>query len=90
MKHQQRPIIVDAVETEEQCGERVRKEICDRTEFIAAEVALQTQMLADSCREGIVNLMRMEEQAPPDLKRRGHLGRGRSTIVSKTHQRKNH
>jgi hypothetical protein len=39
---------------------------------------------------GIVNLMRMAELAPPDLKRRGHLERGRSTIVRKTHQRKNH
>ncbi len=57
MKHQQRPIIVDAVETEEQRGERVWKEICDRTEFIAAEVALQTQMLADSCREEFGELM---------------------------------
>jgi hypothetical protein len=40
--------------------------------------------------KGIVNFMRMAELAPPDLKRRGHLGRGRITIVRKTHQRKNH
>ncbi len=33
--------------------------------------------------------MRVTELALPDLKRRGHLGRGRSTIVRKTHQRKN-
>ncbi len=37
---------------------------------------------------GIVNLMGMAELAPPDLKRISHLGRGRSTIISKTHQRK--
>ncbi len=33
--------------------------------------------------------MSMAELAPADLKRRGHVGRGRSTLVSKTHQRKN-
>ena len=57
MKRQQRPIIVDAVETEEQRGERMWKEICQRTEFIAAEVALQTQMVADSSREEFQELM---------------------------------
>src|SRR2546421_12916314 len=35
-------------------------------------------------RRGIVNLMGMAELAPPDLKRISHLGRGRSTIISKT------
>ena len=57
MKRQQHPIIVDAVDTEEQRGEREWKEICDETEFIAAEVALQTQMVADRCREEFGELM---------------------------------
>ena len=37
-----------------------------------------------------LGLLEMAELAPADLKRRGHLGRGRSTIASKTHERKNH
>ncbi len=57
MKRKPRPIIVDAVETEEQRGERVWREICERTEFIAAEVAVETQMAADRCREEFSELM---------------------------------
>jgi len=47
-------------------------------------------MMIDVVNHGIVTFMRMAELAPPALKRRGHLGRERSTLVRKTHQRKNH
>jgi len=47
-------------------------------------------MMIDVVKQGIVTFMSMEELAPAALKRRGHLGRGRSTLVRKTHQRKNH
>jgi len=47
-------------------------------------------MMIDMVKHGSVTFMRMAELAPPDLKRRGYLGRGRSTLVRKTHERKNH
>jgi len=45
--------------------------------------------MIDVVKQGSVTFMSMAELAPADLKRRGHVGRGRSTLVSKTHQRKN-
>ncbi len=57
MKRKPRPIIVDAVETEERRNERMWKEICEETEFIAAEVHLQTRMVVDQCREEFQELM---------------------------------
>ena len=47
-------------------------------------------MMIDVVKQGSVTFMSMAELAPADLKRRGHVGRGRSTLVRKTHQRKNH
>src|SRR5437016_2329246 len=48
------------------------------------------RVMIDVVKHGIVTFMRMAELAPADLKRRGHVGKGRSTLVRKTHQRTNH
>jgi hypothetical protein len=47
------------------------------------------RVMIDVVKQGRVTFMSMAELAPADLKRRGHVGRGRSTLVSKTHQRTN-
>jgi hypothetical protein len=53
MSKQQRPIVVDAVETEEQRMERQWREICAQTAYTAAQIALKVQMDVDRCDEEV-------------------------------------
>src|SRR6266699_4667637 len=64
------------------------RQVCIPQSKRARHGRLQRVMI-DVVKQGSVTFMSMAELAPADLKRRGHVGRGRSTLVSKTHQRKN-